>query len=214
MSQPPPVGQPAPVRPPFATRQVAAANAARACELFGLSLLPGTEHMLVVKETRTHVITLHQTTFNWRLSKIPLRSLAMSENGYCYTGRSAFFLAYNEAAQWPEDDEGSYVPGLWYRDDVSGVPPPRIPVRLRRRIPGWKIVASDWYLREVIWAEIQASGRTQAEVCEAVGVTQKHLSSYLNGRNGMQLELVDRILLELGRELVLSTRVCQQALRR
>ena len=67
-------------------------------------------------------------------------------------------------------------------------------------------MASSWYLREVVWGEIQASGRTQAEVCEAVGITPKHMSSFLNGHGGMQLDLVDRILLELGRELVLSTR--------
>jgi len=67
-------------------------------------------------------------------------------------------------------------------------------------------MASSWYLREVVWGEIQASGRTQAEVCEAVGITPKHMSSFLNGHGGMQLDLVDRILLELDRELVLSTR--------
>ena len=69
-------------------------------------------------------------------------------------------------------------------------------------------MSSVWYLREVIFGEIQASGRTQAQVCEAVGLTSKHMSSFLNGHCGMQLDLVDRILAELGRELVLSTRVC------
>lgn len=67
-------------------------------------------------------------------------------------------------------------------------------------------MASSWFLREIVFGEIQASGRTQAEVCEAVGVTEKHMSQFLNGHSGMSLDLVDRILAELGRVLVLGTR--------
>ena len=60
-------------------------------------------------------------------------------------------------------------------------------------------------LRVVIRSEIEASGRTQADVCTAVGITQKHLSMFLRGKAGMQLDMADRVLAELGRELVLST---------
>jgi hypothetical protein len=44
-----------------------------------------------------------------------------------------------------------------------------------------------------------------AGVCELAGITPKHLSSFLNGHNGMSLDLVDRVLLAVGRKLVLST---------
>lgn len=110
-------------RLPFATRDVAAANAAWVCATLGLSLLPGSDHIVVVKQTRRHAITVHQTLYNWRLGKVPLRDLAVFDNGYCYTGRSAFFLALNQAQAWPDDDEGSHVPELWYRD-LFGPPRP------------------------------------------------------------------------------------------
>jgi transcriptional regulator with XRE-family HTH domain len=62
-------------------------------------------------------------------------------------------------------------------------------------------------IASLIWAEIAASGRTQADVCTAVGITQKHMSRFVTGKTGMSLDLVDAILADLGRELVLSTRV-------
>ena len=62
-------------------------------------------------------------------------------------------------------------------------------------------------LRTLVWSEIDASGRTQVDICMAVGITQKHMSEYLNGHTGMSLELIDAILIELGRELIVSTRV-------
>jgi len=61
-------------------------------------------------------------------------------------------------------------------------------------------------LRGLVEAEIVASGRTQTDICVAVGISQKHLSTYLVGHNGMSLDLVDRVLAEVGRELVLATR--------
>jgi plasmid maintenance system antidote protein VapI len=62
-------------------------------------------------------------------------------------------------------------------------------------------------LASLVWAEVAASGCRQAEVCRAVGISQKHLSEMVNGRAGMSLDLVDRVLAAVGRELVLSTRV-------
>lgn len=62
-------------------------------------------------------------------------------------------------------------------------------------------------LRALVWSEIDQSGRTQVDVCHGAGITPKHLSEFLNGRSGMSLELIDAVLLELGRELILSTRV-------
>lgn len=62
-------------------------------------------------------------------------------------------------------------------------------------------------LASLVWAEIAASGRTQADVCAAVGITEKHLSRFVNGHDGMSLDLVDAVLAELGRELILATAV-------
>lgn len=62
-------------------------------------------------------------------------------------------------------------------------------------------------LAALVWAEITASGLRQAEIAAEVGITEKHLSRFVRGHDGMSLELIDRILAIVGRELVLSTRV-------
>lgn len=62
-------------------------------------------------------------------------------------------------------------------------------------------------LASLVRAEIAASGRTQSSVCEDVGITPKHMSKFLTGNAGMSLGLVDQVLITIGRELVLSTRV-------
>lgn len=61
-------------------------------------------------------------------------------------------------------------------------------------------------LAELVWSEITASGLSQADVCAAAGITQKHLSRFVRGHSGMALDLVDHVLAQLGRVLVLSTR--------
>jgi transcriptional regulator with XRE-family HTH domain len=62
-------------------------------------------------------------------------------------------------------------------------------------------------MADLIWSEIAASGLSQATVAALAGVTPKHLSGVVGGRNGMSLDLIDLVLAQLGRELVLSTRV-------
>ncbi len=61
-------------------------------------------------------------------------------------------------------------------------------------------------IRRLIRAEIVASGRTQADVAEAAGITPKHMSQIVQGKVGASLDVVDRLLGAVGRELVLSTR--------
>lgn len=61
-------------------------------------------------------------------------------------------------------------------------------------------------LAELVWAEITTSGLSQADVCAAAGITPKHLSRFVRGHDGMSLDLVDHVLAQLGRVLVLSTR--------
>jgi len=62
-------------------------------------------------------------------------------------------------------------------------------------------------LARLIWAEIAGSGQQQQDVAAAVGISQKHLSQTINGRTGMQLDMVDRVLAACGRRLVLATEV-------
>jgi len=62
-------------------------------------------------------------------------------------------------------------------------------------------------MADLIWSEIAASGLSQAVVAGLTGTTPKHLSQMVNGRSGMSLDLIDQVLAQLGRELVLSTRV-------
>lgn len=49
------------------------------------------------------------------------------------------------------------------------------------------------------------SGRTQASICEAIGISQKHLSTFLAGSAGMSLGLIDMIFAELGRKCIISS---------
>lgn len=62
-------------------------------------------------------------------------------------------------------------------------------------------------LARLIWAEIAGSGQRQCDVADTVGITEKHLSQTINGKTGMQLDLVDRVLAACGRRLVLATEV-------
>jgi len=61
-------------------------------------------------------------------------------------------------------------------------------------------------LAELVWSEITASGLSQADVCAAAGITPKHLSRFVRGHDGMSLDLVDHVLAQIGRVLVLATR--------
>jgi transcriptional regulator with XRE-family HTH domain len=60
-------------------------------------------------------------------------------------------------------------------------------------------------LAGLIRREIEWAGLSQAEVCRAVGLSPKHLSQFLGGRNGMSLDLVDAVLATCDRRLVLAT---------
>jgi transcriptional regulator with XRE-family HTH domain len=62
-------------------------------------------------------------------------------------------------------------------------------------------------LAALIRAEIRNSRRDQSAVARQAGVSAKHLSEIVNGHSVPSLDLVDRILAVLGRELVLTTRV-------
>ena len=68
-------------------------------------------------------------------------------------------------------------------------------------------------LARLIWAEIAGSGQQQQDVAATVGITQKHLSQTINGRCGMQLDMVDRVLAACGRRLVLATEVLPEEVR-
>lgn len=70
---------------------------------------------------------------------------------------------------------------------------------------------SSGHLASLIWSEIAASNLTQASVAAMVGITPKHLTQIVRGHAGASLDLVDRLLAALGRELVLSTRVRTEA---
>ena len=60
-------------------------------------------------------------------------------------------------------------------------------------------------LAQLIWSEIAGSGQRQCDVARVVGITEKHLSRTVQGRAGMQLDMVDRVLAACRRRLVLST---------
>lgn len=60
-------------------------------------------------------------------------------------------------------------------------------------------------LRQLVRAQIVASGRTQRSVCRAIGISPTHLSQFLAGDRGMSWNLIDRVLAEVGRKLALST---------
>lgn len=61
-------------------------------------------------------------------------------------------------------------------------------------------------LAALIRAEIAASGLSQARLAARAVVTPKHMSQVVNGQSG-SLEVLDRILAALGRDLVVATRV-------
>ena len=56
----------------------------------------------------------------------------------------------------------------------------------------------------LLWQEIALSGRSQADVARAVGITPKHMCQAVQGRAGLSLDLADQILRELGCELVMT----------
>lgn len=62
-------------------------------------------------------------------------------------------------------------------------------------------------LAALIRAEIRASALSQVAAARLVGVSEKHLSEIVNGHTTPSLDMVDRILAALGRELVLLTGV-------
>lgn len=62
-------------------------------------------------------------------------------------------------------------------------------------------------LAALIRAEIRGSGLDQKTVARLAGVSEKHVSEIVNGHVVPSLDLVDRILAVVGRELVLLTRV-------
>lgn len=88
-------------------------------ERFGLPFLPGTRHILVVKQTRTHAVVIYPMIANWRLATAPLRDLTGVDRAWCYTGTKGFWLAFTQAQFWPDDDDGGHVPHYWYRDAVT-----------------------------------------------------------------------------------------------
>lgn len=91
---------------------------------FGFPLAPGSDTVMVIKTTRAHHVCLHQTTFNWRISTLPLDDIGPEggsyDNAWCYTGRYAFWTALHQAMDWPPDDDGNHVPDLWYRNPMTG----------------------------------------------------------------------------------------------
>jgi hypothetical protein len=91
-------------------------TAAQIAAQYGLSFLPGTSHIMIVKETKTHLVCIYQTVFNWRLARIPLRDLSGFDAAWCYTGEPGFGIALGQAAAWPDDDDGTHTPLYWYRD--------------------------------------------------------------------------------------------------
>lgn len=72
-------------------------------------------------------------------------------------------------------------------------------------LAGQPVVSTYKRLAALVRAEILASGHTQHEIADAVGITPKHLSGFLCGYSGMSLNLVDQVLDACDRQLVLST---------
>ncbi len=54
-------------------------------------------------------------------------------------------------------------------------------------------------------ASVDASGLFQSTLAHRARITPKHLSEMVNGHVGLNLDIVDRILAECGRRLVLAT---------
>lgn len=70
--------------------------------------------------------------------------------------------------------------------------------------PVW--TASSDTLGRMIRMEVNLSGKTQAEIAEGAGISAKHLNRFMNGFQGLSLEVVDAILWVLGKQLVLGVR--------
>jgi plasmid maintenance system antidote protein VapI len=49
-------------------------------------------------------------------------------------------------------------------------------------------------LARLLWSEIAGSDQRQCDVAATVGITEKHLSQVINGKAGMQLDMVDQVL--------------------
>ncbi len=66
-------------------------------------------------------------------------------------------------------------------------------------------VSSREAFRRLLVAEIDASGLFQSTLAARVGITPKHLSQMITGKVGLNFDIVDRLLVECGRRLVLAT---------
>lgn len=63
----------------------------------------------------------------------------------------------------------------------------------------------DRRLAALVRAEIEYSGRLQREVAADLGISEKHVSRTLSGRDGLSVELAERMLNAIDRTLVLAT---------
>ena len=59
-------------------------------------------------------------------------------------------------------------------------------------------------LRELVQTTVHASTKDQVYISQAMGISQKHLSRMLIGKNRMSLDMADRILAVCGKRLVLN----------
>lgn len=69
-------------------------------------------------------------------------------------------------------------------------------------------------LTALIRTEVRGSHLTQRRVAGLAEISEKHLSEILNGHTLPSLDVADRILAVLGRELVLVSRVAMRPARR
>ncbi len=63
----------------------------------------------------------------------------------------------------------------------------------------------DWAARHEILGTLRMLDVTQRSLAAAVGITEQHLSSVLQGRQGLTFDLAERLLTALGRRMVIST---------
>lgn len=68
-------------------------------------------------------------------------------------------------------------------------------------------VSSRQQLAALVRSEIRAAGLYQQDVADRLGVSRKHLSGIVQGRAVPSLELLDRLMGVLGREVVITSRV-------
>jgi transcriptional regulator with XRE-family HTH domain len=59
-------------------------------------------------------------------------------------------------------------------------------------------------IREAVADAVVRSGVRQAAIAEDIGVSQKHLSRVLNGRDRLSPELADQIMDALGRRILIT----------